>query len=40
MIPGFFTDEEIEEGTQKTMDLDGAGPNCRECGIYKHAKSL
>ena len=39
MIKGFFTDEEIEYGTRKKVDLDSIGPNCRECGLYKTVKS-
>lgn len=39
MIKGFFSEEEIERGTQKVIDLDGIGPNCRECGLYKTVKS-
>ncbi len=39
MIEGFFTDEEIEEGTQKIIDLDSMGTGCNECGLHKSAKS-
>ena len=39
VFKGFFTDKEIEKGTQRFVDLDDTGPNCNKCGMYKHVKS-
>jgi len=36
---GFFTDEQIEKGTQRYVDLDDTGPYCKDCGLFKHVKS-
>ena len=39
MIKGFWTDEEIERGTQKEINLDDTGPYCLECGLFKNVNS-
>jgi len=36
---GFFTDQQIEKGSQRYVDLDDTGPHCKECGLFKHARS-
>jgi len=36
---GFFTDEQIEKGTQRYVDLDDTGPYCKDCGLFRHVKS-
>ena len=36
---GFFTDEQIEKGTQRYVDLDDTGPHCKDCGLFKKCKS-
>jgi len=36
---GFFTEEQIEKGTQRYVDLDDTGPHCKDCGLFKHVKS-
>ena len=36
---GFFTDDQIEKGSQRFVDLDDTGPYCKDCGLYKHVRS-
>lgn len=36
---GFFTEEQIDRGTQRYVDLDDIGPHCKECGLFKQVKS-
>jgi uracil-DNA glycosylase family 4 len=36
---GFFTDEQIEKGTQRYVDLDDTGPHCKDCGLFRKCKS-
>jgi len=36
---GFFTDKEIEKGTQRFVDLNDKGPMCQECGLSRNVRS-